>query len=669
MAAASSGNNGKGAAGKRGRKANRAKSRLPAATEKAGRAGARGKRVAGGLGGRPRQRQAQRRVGGGRRPAPGPKARVAKSTAAKGSVGGKTGTGGSKARKARSRPRPTPSTRDGILYYGDNLGILKEYIKDESVDLVYLDPPFNSNRNYNVLFKTSTNTDSTAQIQAFEDTWAWGEESAEQYSDILKAANATSDVVKALYESLGPSDMMAYLVMMAARLLELHRVLKPTGSLYLHCDPTASHYLKVVLDSIFGPTNFKNEIVWKRSGGHPLSIKKFEAITDTILFYWKSHGAYFKPVEIPLKSDTIDKSYTRSDKHGRYACKDLTGGKAGGSSAYLPFKGVEPPKNRGWAPPTRDKFPEWAQKEFPAGYKDLNQLEKCQALDEIGLIHWSRNGKPYYKRYRPDVHTRLAPSLWDDIKALAPGAGERMDFATQKPLALLERIIAASSREGDVVLDPFCGCGTAVHAAQNLNRKWIGIDVTHIAIGLIEYRMRAAFRLRPRVVGAPTTLEAAQDLADRDKYQFELWAATRIDGIRPNKKRGADRGIDGVGYVATGVGKDGNEEFGKVIVSVKGGGRLAPSMLRDLKGTVAREGAAFGIFVCMGEPTEDMRREAASGGMVETQLGTRHMKIQIFTMRDYFAGRRPDIPGMSYAMGQPRFRRHSGAGGGRQTRL
>ena len=534
---------------------------------------------------------------------------------------------------------------------------------------MYLDPPFNSQRNYNVLFKTSTNTDSIAQIQAFEDTWAWGEESAEQYSDILKAANATSDVVKALYDSLGPSDMMAYLVMMAARLLELHRVLKPTGSLYLHCDPTASHYLKVVLDSIFGPRNFKNEIVWKRSSGHPLAAKKFEAITDTILFYWKSDEGVFYPIKVPVDPDRTNSRYGKRDMRGQYTIDNLSGGKRGGGSAYLAFNGALPPKGRAWAPPTRQRLPDWADKLLPAGYEDMNQLEKCHALDKIGLIHWSKNGKPYYKRYRPDVHTRFAPSLWDDIKALAPGAGERMDFATQKPLALLERIIAASSREGDVVLDPFCGCGTAVHAAQNLNRKWIGIDVTHIAIGLIEYRMRAAFRLRPRVVGAPTTLEAAQDLADRDKYQFELWAATRIDGIRPNKKRGADRGIDGVGYVATGVDKDGNEEFGKVIVSVKGGGRLAPSMLRDLKGTVAREGAAFGIFVCMGEPTEDMRREAASGGMVETQLGTRHMKIQIFTMRDYFAGRKPDIPGMSYAMGQPRFRRHSGARGGRQTRL
>jgi len=589
------------------------------------------------------------------------------------SQGSKREGGGGGGGGARRRPPPADASanfRDGILYFGDNLDILREYVEDESVDLVYLDPPFNSQRDYNVLFKTTDNTDSTAQIQAFEDTWTWGAESAAQYHDILSRANATAEVVKGLYDSLGTSDMMAYLVMMTARLAELHRVLRPTGSLYLHCDPTASHYLKVVMDSIFGPKNFKNEIVWKRSSGHPLSIKKYESITDTILFYWKSPAAHFQSVVVPLRSDGVDKSYRRSDEHGVFACKDLTGGKKGSESAYLPFKGVLPPKNRAWAPPTREKFPPGLHSRFPANYSNLSPLEKCQALDRIGLVYWSKYKKPYYKRYRPEKHVRLAPSLWDDIKALAPGSRERMDFSTQKPLALLERIIAASSREGDVVLDPFCGCGTAVHAAQNMRRRWIGIDVTHIAIGLIEYRMRTVFKVRPRVVGAPTTLESAQNLADRDKYQFELWAATRIDGIRPNKKKGADRGIDGVGYMSTGADGRGNPLYGKVVVSVKGGGRLSPAMVRDLRGTVEREGAEFGIFVCIAAPTREMVREAARGGMFETMVGTRHQRIQIFTISDYFDGRQPDIPNIVYALKQPRFRRGAAvAGGGAQTRL
>ena len=606
---------------------------------------------------RPHRRQvirAKGRRGGGRRPK-GSGSSTDKAAAA--STGRAKAAAGKRRRRRRKR-------HDDVLYFGDNLDILRERIPDESVDLVYLDPPFNSKRDYNVLFKAKDDTESTAQIQAFEDTWTWGAESAAQYHDIVTAADTTADVVKGLFDSLGPSDMMAYLVMMTARLVELHRVLKPTGSLYLHCDPTASHYLKVVLDSIFDPTNFKNEIVWKRSSGHPLSIKKFEAITDTILFYWKSPEAYFNSVTIPLVSDTIEQSYSRRDDHGMYASKDLTGGKKGGSEAYAPFKGVLPPKNRAWAPPTRDKFPGWAGKKLPKNYSELSPVEKCEALDEAGLIHWSKNGKPYYKRYRPDEYTRFAPSLWDDIKALAPGSSERLDFSTQKPLALLERIIKASSRKGDVVLDPFCGCGTAVHAAQILGRRWIGIDVTHIAIGLIEYRMRAAFKRRPKVIGVPTTLESAQDLADRDKYQFELWAATRIDGIRPNSKKGADRGIDGVGQVTTGVDKKGNPVFGKVIVSVKGGERLAPSMVRDLMGTVEKEGAEFGIFVCIREPTAAMRREATAGGMFETQVGTRHPRIQIFTVRDYFDGRQPDIPDMSYEPNRPRFKQGAGIGTG-----
>lgn len=230
------------------------------------------------------------------------------------------------------------------LYFGDNLEVLQNF-KDESIDLVYLDPPFNSDRNYNVLFKTRKDTASPTQIKAFEDTWTWGEESARYYHMILAQSTALSDVIRGLKESIGPNDMMAYLVMMAVRLVELHRVLRPTGSLYIHCDSTASHYLKIILDCIFGPKNFKNEIIWKRSNGHPLSIKKFEAITDTILLYWKSDRAYFKSVDIPMDRDwLIENRYRLHDEHGYYMHDNLTGGKAGGPDAYKPFKGVPPPR-------------------------------------------------------------------------------------------------------------------------------------------------------------------------------------------------------------------------------------------------------------------------------------------------------------------------------------
>lgn len=520
-------------------------------------------------------------------------------------------------------------------------------MEDESVDLVYLDPPFNSDRNYNVLFKTKDDQDEPAQITAFEDTWTWGEESAMCYHQLLGRGDNIADIIRGFRESIGANDVMAYLVMMAIRLIELHRVLKPTGSLYLHCDPTASHYIKTIMDAIFRPENFKNEIIWKRSDSHPLSIKKFEAITDTILFYWKSQKGYFEPVKIPLEPDMVEKQYKLTDANGRYYHDNLTGGKKGGKEAYLPFKGTLPPKGRAWAPPTREKLPRWVK--IPHDYESLNQLEKCEVLDKAGLIYWSKNKKPYFKRYLPDNPTKLAPSLWSDIKALSAMSKERMGYPTQKPIELLERILKASSRKGDVVLDPFCGCGTAVHASQKLGRKWIGIDITHLAIGLIEYRMQTTCGVKPRVIGVPTTPEAAQALADRDKFQFEAWAATRIRGIRPNQKKGRDRGIDGRGYVHVGPDAKGNPKHEMIIVSVKGGRQIGPAMVRELRGTVEREDAAFGIFVCIKEPTSEMRKEAATGGVFETPLGNRHPKIQIYTVADYFGGHVPDLPGVSDA--------------------
>ena len=299
-------------------------------------------------------------------------------------------------------------------------------MEDESVDLVYLDPPFNSDRNYNVLFKTKDDKYSPTQITVFEDTWTWGEESAMYYHQLLGRGDNIADIIRGLRESIGANDMMAYLVMMAIRLIELHRVLKSTGSIYIHCDSTASHYIKIVMDAIFDPQNFKNEIVWKRSDSHPLSIKKFEAVTDTILFYWKSHESYFQSVKIPLDPATVEKQYKLKDSHGRYYHDNLTGGKKGGKESYLPFRGTLPPKGRAWAPPTREKLPDWVKGRVPVDYESLNQLEKCKALDKIGMIYWSKNKKPYFKRYLPDKPTKFVPNLWDDIKALSATTTERI---------------------------------------------------------------------------------------------------------------------------------------------------------------------------------------------------------------------------------------------------
>lgn len=549
-----------------------------------------------------------------------------------------------------SRPPPPEPGVNGTLYFGDNLDVLKkEAFRDESIDLIYLDPPFNSDRNYNVLFKTKDDKDSPTQMKAFDDTWTWGEESAMYYHQLLARGDAVSETVRGLRESIGANDMMAYLVMMAIRLIELHRVLKPTGSIYLHCDSTASHYIKIIMDAVFGPKNFKNEIIWKRSDSHPLSIKKFGAITDTILFYWKTPESYFLPIAkaIPIDENTIRKKYPYSDENGRYYHDNLTGGKRGGKEAYLPFNGALPPKGRAWAPPTREKIPEWASSKLPSDYESMNQLEKCKALNSAGLIYWSKSNKPYFKRYAPKSPSKFIPSLWDDIKPLSAMSRERMGYPTQKPVALLERILEASSKKGDTVLDPFCGCGTAIHAAQKLGRKWVGIDITHLAIGLVEVRMEAAFGARPDVKGIPTTMEGAKALANRDKYQFETWAVTRIKGITPNPKKGRDKGIDGRGYIIVGSDSKGQAKYEKVIVSVKGGRQIGPAMVRDLRGTVEREKAAFGIFMCIKEPTPDMKKEATLGGVFETPLGSTHPKIQIYTIRDYFDKVSPDLPQFS----------------------
>lgn len=523
------------------------------------------------------------------------------------------------------KPTPPPPTINGKLYFGDNLNILKDKVETESVDLIYLDPPFNSNADYNILFKNKDDKNSAAQIKAFTDTWVWEEQSAMYYHQLLGKANKISEVIKGLREAIGTNDMMAYLVMMAIRLIELHRVLKKTGGLYLHCDPTASHYLKVILDSIFEPQNFRNEIIWKRSFGgkiiHQSGLKSsLNKASDTILFYAKSNhrlNAVF------TWNEKFKKSFSMTDKNGRkFHTSQIT---------ISPSMGRRPNQEytyKGYTP--------------PHGWRYIR--ESLEKLDGEGRLYWNSKGKPYKKVFLDESKGLEIDSVWDDIQMLSANDKERMGFPTQKPTSLLERIIKISSNEGDTVLDPFCGCGTAMHASQKLNRNWIGIDITHLAIGLIEYRMKEAFGVRPKVEGIPTTFESAQALAELDKFQFEAWAVTRIDGVMPNQKKGRDKGIDGRGYIHVGSDSKNQPKYEKIIVSVKGGHQIGPAMVRDLKGTVDREKAGFGIFICIKEPTAEMRKEANTSRMFETPVGTKYPKIQIYTINDYFEGRRPNLP-------------------------
>ncbi len=433
------------------------------------------------------------------------------------------------------------------LYYGDNLDVLREQIPDESVDLIYLDPPFNSNANYNVLFKSPKGEQSEAQITAFEDTWHWTRESARTLEQLKFKHGELAELLDLMVRQFGHNDLSAYLVMMAVRLVELHRVLKPTGSLYLHCDPTASHYLKMLLDMIFGVKNFRNEVIWHYKRW-PAKQKNYQRMHDVILFYSK----------------------------------------------------------------------EYSRNTFNVIYNELSK--GTQKTDEESA------GAP-------------ADDVWD-IAVINSQAKERLGYPTQKPLALLERIIQASSNSGDIVLDPFCGCGTTIHAAQKLGRRWIGIDVTHLAISLIERRLKDAFPgLSFEVYGTPEDMDGARDLASRDKYQFQWWAVSLLDAVPyGGKKKGADSGIDGWRYMVAG-----KSDVSRAIISVKGGENLGVGMVRDLRGVIERERAEAGILVTLVQPTGPMEAEAAKAGFFDTPFG-RFPRIQIMTVEQLLAGAKPKLP-------------------------
>ncbi len=506
----------------------------------------------------------------------------------------------------------------GALYFGDNLHVLREEIKDEAIDLIYLDPPFNSKRDYNVFLKTPKGHESDAQITAFEDSWHWGEQAEREFSELLRHPNTdVAEMIQSLRRFLKESDMMAYLVMMANRLLELHRVLKPTGSLYLHCDPTASAYLRIVLDTIFGAEYFQNEISWKRTTAHS-DAKRWGNVHDILLYYAKSNKFTWNPIF--LEHDEEYKGRFRNvDKDGRKWTDDnLTAkGLSGGGYTYE-YKGA----TSLWRVP----------------------LESMKRLDAEGRLHFTNKGGIRLKRYLDETPGVAIQDVITDIYPINSQSQERLGYPTQKPLALLERIIEASSNKGDIVLDPFCGCGTAVHAAQKLGRDWIGIDITHLSISLIEKRMKDAFPgLEFPVHGTPKDLEGARNLAERDKYQFQWWACSLV-GAQPyqGKKKGADSGIDGIKFF-----QDDEQGAKKIIVSVKGGEHVGVNQIRDLKGTVEREKAAMGIFVTLTDPTDPMVKESVTAGFYESVKGE-FAKIQILTIEDLLSGKkRPEHPDIS----------------------
>lgn len=529
------------------------------------------------------------------------------------------------------------------LYFGDNLDVLREKIKDESVDLIYLDPPFNSSANYNVLFKASGGQESEAQAEAFRDTWGWGETARESYDDVMRANGDVALVLASFRKWLGENAMMAYLAMMTARLIEMRRVIKPTGSIYLHCDPTASAYLKIILDAVWGHENFRKEIVWKRSSAHNRA-KRWGPVHDVIFFYSASANYKWNRIFCAYSEHYLQTKYRHIGEGGqRYRLSDLTGPGTRTGDSGMPWRGIDPKSyGRHWEPPHDRAMPKWF--EFPKGWSELKSRERLEIMHERGLIQWpsKKDGRPEFKRYLESAPGQPIQDVITDIDPINSMAQERLGYPTQKPRMLLERILAASSDEGDVVLDPFCGCGTTIEAAERLKRKWMGIDVTHYAVTLIEERLKklGVSQATYQVAGRPTVIGEAIELARRDKHQFQWWASWLLGAqVYREEKRGADRGIDGNIFF-----HNGPYGTGRIIVSVKGGDNVGVQMVRDLRGVIEREEAEMGILVTLADPTKPMRTESDAAGYVRKSAHGRIPRMQVVTIAEMLDGLMPKLP-------------------------
>jgi len=527
------------------------------------------------------------------------------------------------------------------IYYGDNLDVLRRYIKDETVDLCYIDPPFNSKRNYNQIYNNIGKEDA-AQSQAFTDTWTWDDNANQGLAEIKTNYNGvfteqSIDLICGLEKVLKKGALFAYLVSMTLRIAEIHRVLKPTGSFYFHCDPTASHYLKLVLDAIFCTTggDFKNEIVWQRTNSHNMQTKGYVRSNDIIFFYTKSIDFLFNQQFTEYGEQQL-KRFKLDEKGRLYKAENLTFSNAN-KTRQFEWRGSKPPANRCWG-------------------ASLEQLEKWY---EEGRILLKQDGTPRLdglKIYLDDTKGKPLTANWTDIARISNTAAERLGYPTQKPEALLDRIIKASSNEGDVILDAYCGCGTTVAVAQKLNRQWIGIDITYQSISLILKRLKnestdGKVLDNVEISGVPRDFESAVALAnksdDKTRKEFEKWMVLRYsDNLAViNEKKGGDGGIDGVAYIPDRVvGKD--IEFKKVIFSVKSNVKLTPAVTRELFGTVERENAAIGILLTL-YPMPNLVKDSKQYGLYHNEYvkgGKDYPKIQVICVDDILNGAIMDFP-------------------------
>ena len=451
----------------------------------------------------------------------------------------------------------------GTLYYGDCLDVMKEW-PPGLIDLCYLDPPFNSKASYNILFGRRGRPDKQ-QTLAFEDTWHWDEGAAERVEALCRASgNPARSAIAGLHTVLGNCGMIAYLSYMAERLVEIRRVLKKSGSIFLHCDPTASHYLKIVMDAVFGQANFRNEVVWsyQRWTG---ATKHFQRMHDIILFYVNdARNAVF---------NILDEPYSSKSKH-----------KARRHSTVTQVGGLEQTYT-----------------------DDTSRLKAMRDVWEISYVNSQ--------------------------------AKERLGYPTQKPVELLDRIVRAATCRGDIVLDPFCGCGTTIDAANRLNRQWAGIDISPFAIDLVKIR-----RLKDKKVpirGVPIDIDSARSMARERPFDFEKWAITRIPGMMPNQKQVGDGGVDGRGYIHNAPAKS-----GLVLAQVKSG-KFAMSHLRDFLHTVRRDKAALGIYITVEKVTSRNAQAEARGLKTEKIGATSYPRVQLWSIEDHFADREPKLPALA----------------------
>lgn len=553
---------------------------------------------------------------------------------------------------------------DNHLYYGDNLTIM-QHMPKHCVDLIYLDPPFNSKKNYNLMYKTMTGLPVPEQVDAFCDTWEMDAEKEElaKHMPVLMREYGVEDYyvefwrlwINALRHT--QPHLLAYLIYMVQRLLHMKSILRPTGSIYLHCDPTASHYIKVMMDGIFGHKHFQNEIIWKRTGAHGRA-KRWGPIHDTILFYTASDNYIWNRTFEKYDQSYIDNFYRFNDEHGQYRLVTLDGPGTRTGSSGQPWRKTDPTtKGRHWELPPDRALPDWFL--HPPGYSEMSCQQRLDVLDAQGLIYWPPRGVvPQVKRYLDAAEGNPIQDIISDIGPISSQSNERLGYPTQKPIALLERIIQASSNKGDVVFDPFCGCGTTIYAAVKNDRKWIGCDIAILSIKLVRETLAGdfageQFRLVEGthfdVSGIPTSVAGAQELFEHSPFQFQHWLVERIGGF-PMIKKVADKGIDGRMYFET------KEGLKSMVLSVKGG-KIRPTDLRDLRGVIEREpDTELGGFLCLEDHiTKAMRDEAASAGQFEYG-GIMYDRMQILTVRQILEQKRefntPTKVGTRIATGQ-----------------